>query len=109
MVMAESIETKTPIPRVKAKPLIKEVPNQKRIIAVIILEMFESRIENQAREKPVETASRTVLPERISSLTLSKIRMFASTAIPIEIINPAIPAAVKVTGNNLKRAKIIEI
>ena len=109
MVIADSIDTKTPIPKVKAKPLIKEVPNQKRIIAVIILEMLESRIENQAREKPVETASKTVLPERISSLTLSKIRMLASTAMPMEIINPAIPAAVKVTGNNLKRAKIIEI
>jgi len=38
--MADSIETKTPMPNVRANPLIKEVPNQKRIIAVMTLEMF---------------------------------------------------------------------
>ena len=38
---------------------------------------------------------------------LSKIRTLASTAIPIEIINPAIPAAVNVTGMSLKSASII--
>lgn len=109
MVIADNIETKTPIPRVKAKPLIKDVPNQKRIIAVIMVEELESRIENHAREKPIETASKTVLPERISSFTRSKIRILASTAMPNEMINPAIPAAVKVTGNNLKSARIIDI
>ena len=36
---------------------------------------------------------------QISSFKRSKIRMLASTAIPIERINPAIPAKVKVTGN----------
>ena len=50
--MAVNIEIKTPRPRVSAKPLIAEVPSQKRIIAVIIEEMFESRIESQALEKP---------------------------------------------------------
>ena len=109
MVIAENIDTNTPIPRVSANPLISDVPSQKRMIAVIILEMFESRIENQAREKPLETESEIVLPDRNSSLTLSKISTFASTAIPIDIINPAIPAAVKVTGNNLNKASIMNI
>ena len=56
-VIALNIDTMTPIPSVSAKPLIKEVPNQKRIIAVIKLEILECRIENQAREKPSLTAS----------------------------------------------------
>jgi hypothetical protein len=109
MVIAESIETKTPIPRVNAKPLINEVPNQKRIMAVIILEIFESRIENHALEKPAEIESATVLLERNSSFILSNIRTLASTAMPMEIINPAIPAAVIVTGINLNKVKITPI
>ena len=100
------METKTPIPSVKAKPFIREVPKENKMMAVIMLEIFESRIENQARENPVETASAIVLPPRNSSLTRSKIRTLASTAIPIEIMNPAIPAAVKVTGNNLNNERI---
>lgn len=52
MVMAESIETKTPKPKVSAKPLIKGVPSQNKIIEVIILEVFESRTDVQALEKP---------------------------------------------------------
>src|SRR3989344_248211 len=60
IVIAENIDTITPIPSVNAKPLIKDVPNQKRMRAVIILEIFESRIENQAREKPSFTASAIV-------------------------------------------------
>src|SRR3989344_8227374 len=73
MVMAENIETSTPIPRVRAKPLIKDVPNQKRIIEAKMLEIFESRIASQARENPAGSASAMVLPERSSSFTRSKI------------------------------------
>ena len=57
MVMAVSIEIKTPIPKVRAKPLIAEVPSQKRMMAVMIEEMFESRIESHALEKPSCKAS----------------------------------------------------
>ena len=49
IIIAENIETKTPMPRVKANPLMSDVPNQKRIMAEIILEILESRIEDQAR------------------------------------------------------------
>src|SRR3989344_7394898 len=107
--IAESMETATPKPRVRAKPLISEVPNQKRITAVSKLEMLESRIESQAREKPAVMAWGILLPARISSLIRSKISTFASTAMPMEIMKPAIPAAVRVTGKSLKRVKIMEI
>src|SRR3989338_8419588 len=108
-IIAENIDTNTPIPSVNANPLINDVPNQNKIRAVIILEIFESLIDAQAREKPSLTASAIVRPERNSSLMRSKISTLASTAIPMEITNPAIPAAVNVTGINLKSAKIIAI
>ena len=57
MIIAENIETMTPMPSVSAKPLISDVPNQKRIREVRRLEVLESRIESQAREKPSPTAS----------------------------------------------------
>ena len=103
-VIAVNMEMSTPRPRVKAKPLMADVPSQKRMIAVIIDEMFESRIESQAREKPSWSASSIDFPLFNSSFILSKIRMLASTAMPIERINPAIPAAVNVTGITLKTA-----
>ena len=51
-VIAVNIEIKTPIPRVKANPFIAEVPSQKSMTAVMIEDMFESRIESHARENP---------------------------------------------------------
>ena len=62
IVIAENIDTMTPIPSVKAKPLISAVPNQKRIMAVIMVEELESRIEDQARVNPDDTASPMFLP-----------------------------------------------
>jgi len=97
---------KTPIPNTKANPLIKLVPNQKRMTAVMMLEIFESRIASHARLNPSSTASRRFSRSPSSSFRRSKIRTFASTAIPIERINPAIPAAVRVTGTSLNNASI---
>src|SRR3989344_1503423 len=105
MVIAVNIEITTPKPRVKAKPLTAEVPNQNKMIAVMIEEMFESLIESQALENPSCRESWIFLPFFNSSFVLSKIKMFASTAIPMERINPAIPAAVNVTGISLKTAR----
>ena len=51
-VIAVNIEIKTPRPSVRANPFMADVPSQKRMMAVIIEEMFESRIESHAREKP---------------------------------------------------------
>ena len=70
--------------------------------------MLESKIDDIACEKPSAIPFLIFLPPWCSSSrTRSKIRMFASTAVPIEIMNPAIPAAVRVTGTILKILKII--
>ena len=96
IVIAENIETTTPIARTRANPLIVPVPKLYRIKLVISVETFESRIEVQALENPNSTDTFLLFPFLISSRVLSKIKIFASTAIPIERINPAIPAKVSV-------------
>ncbi len=50
-------------------------------------------------------AAVTDRPARISSLTRSKITMFASAATPIVRISPAIPGSVSVIGMSLISAK----
>ena len=100
--------TKIPIARVKAKPLTEPVPRKNRIAEVIKDELLESLIELQALLKPSSIAKLTVLPDLNSSRRRSKIKMLASTAIPIERMKPAIPARVKVTGIILKSASVIE-
>ncbi len=61
----------------------------------------ESRTDVHARSNPSSNASFRFLPLLSSSFNLSKIRIFPSIASPIEIINPAIAAADKVTGSSL--------
>ena len=73
--------------------------------AVIKLETFESRMEFQARLNPASTAGTIPFPIRNSSFVRSKIRMFASTAMPMERTKPAMPARVSVTGTSRKIAK----
>ena len=84
--------------RTRAKPRIVDEPKRYRIVAVIRLDTFESRIEFQARLKPASTAAGSDLPTRSSSFIRSKIRMLASTAMPTESTKPAMPARVRVTG-----------
>src|SRR3989344_3235376 len=105
-VMAVNMLTKMPRPRVRANPRTSDVPNQYKITEVIRLETLESRMEVQARRKPSAIAVSSDLPERSSSFILSKIKIFASTAIPIERINPAMPADERVTGIDLNRSKV---
>ena len=107
--MALNIDTIIPIISVSANPFTMPVPNHIRIRAVIIEEIFESRIELQAREKPSLRAVLICLPARCSSFILSKIKILASTAAPIDNIKPAIPERVSVTGINLKIAITIEV
>ena len=78
------------------------LPNQNRITQVMRVEILESRIEVQARFQPRSIAVRRLRPASSSSLRRSKIRMFASTAIPILRTKPAIPGKVRVTGMSLK-------
>ena len=54
--IALNIETRTPMIRTRAKPRIVDEPKRYRIVAVIRLDTFESRIEFQARPKPASTA-----------------------------------------------------
>ncbi len=88
----------------RAKPRIVDDPNEYRMVAVMRLDTFESRIEFQARLKPASTAAGSDLPMRNSSFIRSKMRMLASTAMPIDSTNPAMPARVRVTGTSRKMA-----
>ena len=107
--IAVNIETSTPMISTSAKPRIVDEPNQYRIVAVIRLDTFESRIEFQARLKPASIAAGSVLPRRSSSFVRSKIRMLASTAMPTESTKPAMPARVRVTGMSRKIASTTSV
>ena len=91
---------------VKANPLIKLVPKAKSIMATSKVVKFPSRIEGQLLLNPSSEAIAKLFSFFSSSLNLEKIKTLASTAIPIERINPPIPAKVKVTGINLNKLKI---
>ena len=110
-VMAVNKLTNTPSASVRAKPLTmlapNWLPNQNKITQVIKVEIFESRIDGQARRKPSSTAVINFLPERNSSYMRSKIKMLAYTATPTDNTKPAMPGRVSVTGINLNKAKVI--
>ncbi len=108
-IIAENMLAIIPIAKVNANPLIMLVPSQNRITQVISEETFESRIDVHALLNPSSTAPAKLLPAFNSSFVLSKIKMFASTAMPIERINPAMPAKVRVTGINLKIASTTSV
>ena len=103
--MALNSEIATPIASTRAKPMMIVAPNcwpKKYSTAhVIKVDVFESRIEGQARSSPARIAAAMVLPLRSSSFMRSKIRMLASTAMPTDRMNPAMPANVNVTGISL--------
>ena len=106
--IAENIETKTPIAKTKANPRTAPVPNWYKTKLVKRVDAFESRMEVQALEKPSSIATSLRLPMRISSFILSKIKILASTAIPIDKIKPAIPERVRVIPYGV-RALILKI
>ena len=108
-VMAENMLIIIPTPKVRAKPFIILVPIQKRMPAVIKLEMLESLIDNHARLNPSEMTDCKFFPFFNSSFILSNIKILASTAMPTDKMNPAMPAAVKVTGMSLNKARIIMV
>ena len=96
----------TPIPKVAEKPLTKFVPRINKTMQLIKVVMCPSIIEEFALKNPLSIDLIKVLPFLSSSLILSKIKIFASTAIPILNISPAIPGRVKVTGINEYRARL---
>ena len=101
------IESTIPISKVIAKPLIEPGQSIHNTIDAKIVVMLLSNIVTNARLKPVLIADLTVLPDAYSSLILSKIITFASTAIPIESMIPAIPGRVSSTQGTSARRSII--
>ena len=97
---------KTPIPNVAAKPLTKFVPNKNNTKQLRRVVIWPSTMDELALWKPLSIDLVRVLPSHNSSLILSNIRIFASTAIPILSISPDIPGKVKVTGIKEYRAKL---
>tara|TARA_B100001287_G_C22420454_1_gene406634 strand:+ start:244 stop:597 length:354 start_codon:yes stop_codon:yes gene_type:complete len=97
---------KTPIPNVAENPFTKFVPKINNTIQLIKVVMCPSIIEEFALKKPLSIDLIRVFPFLSSSLTLSKIKIFASTAIPILRIKPAMPGRVIVTGINEYKARL---
>ena len=81
--------------------------NQYKIAHVINVDTFPSLIAGQALLNPMLIEDNIVRPALNSSFILSKINMFASTAIPMDRIAAATPDRVKVIGNILNIVKTI--
>ena len=100
---AVNMERKIPSANVCAKPLMEPVPFMPSTSAAIKVVMLPSRIAESAFLKPTSVASFTVLPAASSSRIRAKMITFASTAIPMERMIPAIPGKVNVISNASKR------
>ena len=96
----------TPIPNVAANPFTKFVPTINNIKQLIKVVICPSIIDELALKKPLSIDLIRVFPFFNSSLILSKINIFASTAIPRLKINPAIPGKVIVTGIKEYKARL---
>ena len=97
MTTAVKILITIPIIKVSAKPLTEVVPISYSTTAAIKVVICASSTVVKAFLKPASTATRIVLPAQISSLILAKMMTFASTAIPIDRINAAMPGKVITT------------
>jgi len=91
-----NIDAITPRDSVIEKPLIGPEPNANSNTAAIRVVILASSIVDIALSKPFFTIWKTFFCFYLSSLILSKIRTFASTAIPIVNTIPAIPGNVNV-------------
>jgi hypothetical protein len=100
--MAENIDITTPMKSVCAKLFIGPVPKKNSIAAAIKVVILQSISAGRALEKPDSIDVLKVLPAFNSSFILSKIITFASTAIPIVSIIPAMPGSERETLKMLK-------
>src|SRR3989344_1534312 len=107
MKIAENSETTIPNDNVSANPLINDVEKMNKMAQTIREFKLLSRMEGQARPNPSLMAAARLFPWLVSSFIRAKIKMLASTAIPMDKINPPIPAKVKVTGTSLKMARVM--
>tara|TARA_B100000700_G_C14338034_1_gene531343 strand:+ start:62 stop:523 length:462 start_codon:yes stop_codon:yes gene_type:complete len=95
-IIAVNIDANIPNDKVIEKPLIGPEPNINNNKAAIKVVIFASKIVEIALSKPFLIADKVLLLFLYSSLILSKIKTFASTAIPIVKTIPAIPGNVNV-------------
>ena len=93
-----------PIIKVYANPFTVPVPIIINTIAAINVVILPSTMADVAFWKPIFMEDCTVFPVAISSRTLAKMITFASTAIPIPNIIPAIPGKVNVISKRYKVA-----
>ncbi len=96
------MDTMIPMPSVWAKPFTVPEPISHSTTAAISVVMLPSRIADNAFWKPVFSELRTLLPLAISSFTRAKMMTFASTAMPMPRMMPAMPGRVSVTSNAFK-------
>ena len=94
---------------IRPNHLIKFIPNINKTKATINQVTLLSHIADQDFLNHILVASSRSLPFFSSSLTLSKISILASIAIPIESISHAIEARVKTTPKLLTIDKTITI
>ena len=104
--MAENKEVKIPMIKVVANDSISPVPKTLRIIATSKWVTFASMMEGNAFLKPTSIEPDKSMPRYCSSRILSKINIFASTAVPIVNTIPAIPAKVNTAPKDAKKPKI---
>ena len=102
MTIAVNIEVAMPIIKVTENPLIGPLPNENKAKAANKVVKLASTIVEIALWNPASIASRIFLPELNYSFILSKIKTFASTAIPTVKIIPAIPGRVSVASKMVK-------
>ena len=107
MKYTEKSDTIIQSPRISQNHLIILIPKIKSISATINHVRFASQIAEKDCVNQASTASRNFLFLRSSSLMRSKMRIFASIAIPSESTRPAIEARVRTIENCLSINNII--
>lgn len=105
--ITEKSETNIPIASMSPNHLIKLIPNIYKIIATIRPVTFESHIAVHDFLNHILAALLIFSQAVSSSLILSKIKILASIAIPIDKIKPATEARVRVTHRNFMTDNII--
>ena len=99
----------TPIKSESAKPCTKLDVKKYKTAHVIIVDAFESLMDVHALRKPSSIAAACGIPFFNSSFVRSNTSMFASTAMPMDRMNPAIPESVIVIGTSLYTPIVIAV
>ena len=104
---AENRVVTNPMESVTANPLIGPEPNINNMTEAIKVVIFASKIVTIDFLKPKSKACIFEFSFLNSSFIRSKIKTFASTAIPTVKITPAIPGKVKVASNKVFNSQSI--